>query len=123
VQVGRVRFARVKRDDHPLARKIDIDALHAVDAQERWAQLAYALVTIFAFGRDLDRFQNRVIGALGIKWVVRLEFAWFRWVHHLLNVRRCLDGCLARDWFQDAPDVFGQDFLAGDVWVDAVGYI
>jgi hypothetical protein len=76
VQIGCVRLAGVECDDDALALKIDMDALHSIDTQERRAQPAHAFVAIFPLGRDLDCFENRVIGTLRIKRVTWFRLVW-----------------------------------------------
>ena len=58
-----MRFSRIKCNDHALALEIDFYILHAVDFHQDGAQLAHAFVAIFAFGCDLDCFQNGVLRA------------------------------------------------------------
>src|SRR5580700_10614139 len=81
MQIGCVRLSRVKRDEDALAFKIDVHLLHAVNFHERRAQLAHAFVAVFAFGRDLDRFQNRMIGVFEIMRIARVWIVWSGWVH------------------------------------------
>src|ERR1043166_4502694 len=83
VKIGCVGLTRVEGDDDALALKIDSDIFDADDFHQRRAQSADAFVAIFAFRRDLDRFEDGVIGAFGILRVLWLELAWSRWVHQL----------------------------------------
>ena len=69
-----MRFARVEFNNHTFVRKIDNHVLDAVYFHSDWPQLPNTFVTIFAFGPDLDRFDNRVIGTLGIMRVARFHF-------------------------------------------------
>src|SRR5205823_13430655 len=41
----------------------------------------------------------------------------------LSNARGRLRGCLACDWFEHTPAVFGKNFLAGGIWVNGVRQI
>jgi len=56
VQIGSMRFARVERDDHTLAPEIDFHVLHSGNVLQHWPQFAHALIAIFAFSGDFDRF-------------------------------------------------------------------
>ena len=76
----------------------------------RWKQIA-----IFAFGCDLDLFDNRVVGAFGTMWITRF--------HQLSNGARRPIGRLPRDWFQHTPDIFGENSLPGRVGMKAIGKI
>jgi hypothetical protein len=123
VQIGRVRLARVKFHNHPFVFKIHGHVLHAVYFHQHGPQFSHALVAIFAFGCDLNGFDNRVIGPLRIMWVARFGIVWSGWVHHLLNARGRLRGRLARDRFEHTPGMVGENFLAGRVGMDAVWLI
>jgi hypothetical protein len=96
MQIGCMRLARIERDDHALALKIDIHVLHAVNLHQWSAQFAYAFVAVLAFGCDLDRFQNRMIGVFGIVRIARIRVVWSGWVHAspLSYVRQCVYGRL-----------------------------
>ena len=61
MQIGWMHFARIECDDNALVREIDFDILHPRNVFQHWSQFAHALITIFAFGGDLDRFQNGVV--------------------------------------------------------------
>ena len=123
MQIGRVRFAGVEFNNHPFARKIDSHILHAVYFHQHGTKLSHAFVAIFPLSRNFDRLDDRVVGALGIMRIAWFRFIWSGWVHHLLNARGRLCGRLASDRFQNAPDVFGESFLADGVWMDAIGLI
>ncbi len=88
MKIGRMRFARIKCDDDALMPEVNFHVLHPFDFHEWRPQLSHAFVTIFAFGCDLDRFQDRVISPLGIKGIARVGIVWSCRVHrYLLNVR------------------------------------
>jgi len=123
VQVWSVGFARVECDDEAFTRKIDGDIAHAVNFHQHRAQFSYALIAIFAFSCALDFFDNGVIGAFWIERVARLGFVWSRGIHHLLNVTRARAGRLPRDGFEHAPDILGENFLAGGIWVNPIAQI
>ena len=88
MKIGRMRFARIKCDDDALMPEVNFHVLHPFDFHEWRPQLSHAFVTIFAFGCNLDRFQDRVISPLGIKRIARVRIVWSCRVHrYLLNVR------------------------------------
>jgi hypothetical protein len=118
-----VRFARVKCDDDALTRKIDGDIAYAANFHQHRAQFSYALIAILAFGCDLDFFDNGVIGPLWIERVARFGFVWSRGIHHLLNVTRRRVGRLPRDGSEHAPNILGENFLAGGIWVNPIAQI
>jgi len=64
MQIGRMGFARVEREDHALVLQVDFHILHSGNLLQHRSQLAHALIAIFPFSRDFDRFQNGVAGAL-----------------------------------------------------------
>ena len=72
MQIGRMRFARVERDDHALVLDIDFHISHSGYALQRRSQFAHALIAIFPFSRDFDRFQNGIAAALPKKWIGRI---------------------------------------------------
>jgi hypothetical protein len=76
-----MRFACIKCDDYAFMREIDHHILHAVDLHQDGTQLVHAFIAIFAFGCDLDRFQDRVIGPFRIKRIARFRIVWLCWVH------------------------------------------
>ena len=53
--------------------------------QQRLAQLAHAFIAIFAFGSDLNRFQDGVIGPFRIERIGRVGFVWPGRIHHSLT--------------------------------------
>jgi hypothetical protein len=93
-----MRFTRVKSHDDALMLEIDLHVLNAFDFHERRSQLADALIAIFAFRGDFDRFQNYVVGPFGIERVSRVGIFWSCRVHRFLfflsNVRRRRNGRL-----------------------------
>lgn len=84
VKIGRMRFACIERDDHPLVLKIDFHIVYAFNLHERPPQLSHSLMMIFAFGGDFDRFQDRVIGAFREKRIGWIRIAWSCRVHRSL---------------------------------------
>ena len=67
-----MRFPGIECDEDAVVPEIDFHIPHAFDFHERCAQLSHTFVAIFAFGSDLDRFQNRVIGTFGTKRIARV---------------------------------------------------
>ena len=57
-------FSRVEADDDAFAAGIGVDVLHAGNFAQRVPKFAHALVAIFAFGCDFDRFDDRLIAVL-----------------------------------------------------------
>jgi hypothetical protein len=86
VKIGRMRFARIERDNHALVREIDFNIVHAFDFHERTAQLSHSLMVIFAFGGDFDGFQDRVIGAFREKRIGWIRIAGSCRVHRSLFI-------------------------------------
>jgi hypothetical protein len=124
VQIGRVRFARVELHDHAFIRKIDNDIEYSRYFHEHWPEFADAFVAIFALGRDLDGLNDRVVGAFGIERVARFGLVGTCGVHQLGNARRALSGCnFACNWLQNAPDILGENLLAGGIRMDAIRLI
>ncbi len=72
MQIGWMRFARIERDDHALTLEIDFYIFHAGNVLQHRSQFAHTLIAIFAFSRDFDRFQDRVIAAFREKWIGRI---------------------------------------------------
>jgi len=72
MQIRDMRLARIERDDHPLTLEIDFYIFHAGNFRQNRSQLAHTLVAFFAFGRDLYRFQDFVIGAFRKKRISRI---------------------------------------------------
>ena len=72
MQIGDMRLARIEPDDQALALEIDFYIFHAGNFRQNRSQLAHTLVAIFAFSRDLDRFQDFVIAPFRKKRVGRI---------------------------------------------------
>ena len=70
-----MRFARIERDDHTLVREIDFYALYPRNVLKYRSQSAHAFIAIFTFGRDFDRFQNRVVATFREKWIGRIRIS------------------------------------------------
>jgi len=66
-------------------RKIDSHILHPVNSLQGGSQLSHAFVAIFAFRRDLDRFQD-VIGAFGIERIGWVRIVWSRGIHRFFII-------------------------------------
>jgi len=81
MKIRRMCFAGIKRDDDALMFEVDFYVADSINFHERSAEFSHAFVAIFALGCDLDRFQNRVIGALGIKRIARVWIVWSCGVH------------------------------------------
>jgi len=81
VKIGRMRPTRVKRDDDTLMLQIDFYILHASNSFQHGSQLAHTIIAIFAFGGDLDRLQDGVIGPLRSEWVGWVRIVWSCGVH------------------------------------------
>src|SRR4029077_352804 len=77
VKIGRMRFSRVERDDYALMLEIDSYVFHPGNLLERRSQLAHTLIAIFAFGGDLDRFQDRMIGPFGVEGIGCIGDDWW----------------------------------------------
>ena len=124
MQIRCVRLTGVEFHNHALVWKVDNDVLDAIYLHQHRTKSPDAFITILAFSRDLDRFQNGMVGALRIKRIARLGFAGSRWVHELLNVPRALGGRnFARNRLQDLPDVPRQDLLASPVRMNSVARV
>ena len=72
MQIGSMRFARVEREDHALAIKIDSHVLHSRNPLQHRSQFTHAPIAVFAFSSDLDRFQNGIAASLRKKWIGRI---------------------------------------------------
>ena len=86
MQIGRVSFARVEREDHALALEIDFHVLHSGNLLQHWSQSAHALIAIFPFSCDFDRFQDGVAAALPKKWIGRIGISRSCGVHGVFFV-------------------------------------
>ena len=82
-----MRFAGIECDDDALVPEIDFHTLHTFDFHEWSTQLSHAFVAIFAFGCDLDRFQDRMIGPLGIEGIARIWVVGSCRVHRFFILR------------------------------------
>ena len=120
-----MNFARIKFHNHPLVGKIDPNVEHARNLRQHRIQFAHACITIFAFGGDFDRLDNRMIGSFAVERVVRFNVVWSRRIHQLWNAGRRFAGRrnFSRDRFQDAPHIVGQNFLTGRVRMNMIGLI
>ena len=87
-----MRFACIERDNHTLVLEIHFYVVHAFNFHERPAQLSHSLMVILAFGGDLDRLHDRVVGAFREKRIGGIGISWSRRVHrfsfYLSNVRQ-----------------------------------
>ena len=81
-----MRSARIERDDDSLMLQIDEHIFHASNSFEHGSKFTHTFIAIFAFGGDLDRLQDCVIGALRIKRVGWIGFVWSCGVHLFLLV-------------------------------------
>ena len=72
MQIGCMRFARIERDNYALVLDIDVYVLQSGNFLQHQSQLAYALVAIFTFSADFDRFQNSAVGAFREKRIGRI---------------------------------------------------
>src|SRR6266850_3600753 len=86
VQIGWMCFARIERDNHALVPDIDFYVLHPGNVLQHRSQFAYALIAIFTFSGDFDRFQNSVVGSFGEKWIGRVGISRSCRVHRVLVV-------------------------------------
>ena len=76
MKIGSMRLARIECDDDALMPEIDHHILHPTDLHQGRTQFANAFIAIFAFGCDLNRFQDRVIGPFRIKRIARFRIVW-----------------------------------------------
>ena len=58
MQIGRMRFARIKCDNHALVRKIDFYVLNSGNVLQHRTQFAHAFIAIFTFSGDFDRLDK-----------------------------------------------------------------
>ena len=65
MQIRRMRFAWIERDNHALVLEIDFYVLHSGNVLQHRSQFAHAFITIFTFRGDFDGFQNRVAARSG----------------------------------------------------------
>src|SRR5262249_31201610 len=81
VQIGWMRFARIERDDYAFVRKIDFYVFHPRNVLQARSQFPHALIAIFTFRGDLDRFQNSVVEPFRSKWIGRIGISRSCMVH------------------------------------------
>jgi hypothetical protein len=60
---------------------IGLYVFHASNPLQHGSEFAHAFIAIFAFGRDLNGFQDGVIGAFGIERVGWIRIVWSGRVH------------------------------------------
>ena len=72
MQIGRMRFAGIERDNYALVRKIDFYILNPGNVLQHRSQFAHALIATFTCSGDFDCFQNRVIGTFVDKRIGRI---------------------------------------------------
>jgi hypothetical protein len=94
-----MRPARVKRDDDALMLEIGLYVFHSSNFLQHGSEFAHAFIAIFPFGRDLDGFQDSVIGAFWEKRIGWIRIVWSCRVHRFLtfsltNVRHPRNGRL-----------------------------
>jgi len=118
VQVRRVNFPCIEFHHDSFVGKIDNDVEHPGNFHQHRAQLTHACIAILAFGRNLDRLDDRVISSFRIKRVAWFGLVGVCRVHQLLNARRAVFGCnFARDWFENAPNIISENPVTGGVRV------
>jgi hypothetical protein len=86
VEIGRVRFARIKSDNDPLVSRIDFYVVDPFDFQEWAPELSESAMVILTLGGDFDRFQNCVVRALREERVGRIGIVWSCRVHIFLFI-------------------------------------
>jgi len=96
VQIGCMRFARVKCYDYPLTLGIDPDIAHTLNSLERRAQLSHAFITILAFGRNRDPLENGLIRTLQVVRIGRIEVMRIEWFNHRLSLLATVAPCRHR---------------------------
>src|SRR5438094_10092139 len=87
VQIGYVCLARIERHDHPLPFEIDFHIANSVYLHKRPTQFSYTFIAILALRRNFDRFQGRMITALGKEWTGRIRIVRSSWVHGIYFTR------------------------------------
>ena len=86
MQIGRMGFARVEREDHALALEVHFHISHSGNPLQHRSQFAHALIAIFPFSRDFDRFQDGIAAALPKKWIGRIGISRSCGVHGVFFV-------------------------------------
>jgi len=81
MQIGHMRFACIERDEYAFMLQIDFYIVHPGNVLQQRSQFAHALVAIFTFGRNLDRFPNGVIRVFRKKWISRIGISGSCGVH------------------------------------------
>jgi hypothetical protein len=104
MKIGRMCLARVKGDDNALMLEIGLYVFHSSNFLQNRAKFAHTFIAIFAFGRDLDGFQDRVISAFREKRISWIRIVRSCGVHRssyfpLINVPHSRNGRLVRDRF------------------------
>jgi len=94
MQIGRMGFARVEREDHALVLQVDFHILHSWNLPQYRSQFAHALIAIFPFSCDFDRFQNGIAAALRKKWIGRIGISRSCGVHGVFFVSLSTHGNL-----------------------------
>ena len=85
VQIRRMRFPGVKGNNYAFASGIDCHVAYSRNFHERLSQFANAFVAIFAFGRDCNSFEHRLVGVLQVMWVGRIEMMRIKRLNHRLS--------------------------------------
>ena len=83
VQIGWVGFSGIKRYDDSFTLCTYPDVAHSRDAHERSSQFADAFIAIFAFCRDRDSLQYRLVCTLQVVRISWIEMMWIEWFDHL----------------------------------------
>src|SRR5436190_21999239 len=81
VKIGWMRFPRVKGDDNALVLEIGLYVFHSSNFLQYRSEFAHTFIAVFACGRDLDGFQDGVIGAFREKRICRVGIVWSCRVH------------------------------------------
>jgi len=83
MQIWWMCFARIERDNHALVREIDFYVSHSGNILQHRSQFAHALIAIFPFSGDFDRFQNSVVDSFGGKRIGRIRISRSSRVHRV----------------------------------------
>jgi hypothetical protein len=87
VQIGCVRFARVKCHDYPFAFSVDPHIAHTRNSHERPAQLSNTFIAILAFGGNRDPLQYRFVRTLQVVRIRWIEVMRIKWFDHRFSLR------------------------------------
>jgi len=79
-----MRFPWIKCHNDALMLEIDFYVFYPGNFLQRRAELAHALITVFALRCNLDRFQDRVVGGLWKKRIGWIGIIWSRRIHRFL---------------------------------------